>query len=169
MGALMPVTPSSVLPDGSSPPDGNRLCPQPQGQTDQDLPGWSNGPARSACGRSGPGSRRAPHRIPCSGPPSPTCAQTADGMDGLRRNVGPHRSPQVHLLVDSIAATGWQAHSVRGFISAQIGKRMGLVVRSFKRDGMRVYQILSLHQGRPSEPKNTPDRAVKNKLRRRQI
>jgi len=40
-----------------------------------------------------------------------------------------------------MAATGWQAHSVRGFISAG-GKRRGLRVESSKRqDGQRVYQI----------------------------
>lgn len=37
--------------------------------------------------------------------------------------------------------TGWQPHSVRGFISAQLGKRMGLKIQSFKRDGERVYRI----------------------------
>jgi hypothetical protein len=62
-------------------------------------------------------------------------------MDGLRRNVGPHRSPQVHLLVDSMDLTGWQSHSVRGFISAQITKRMGLQIQSFKRNGERIYRI----------------------------
>ena len=40
-------------------------------------------------------------------------------------------------------ATGWQAHSVRGFISGQLTKKMGLKVRSFKRDGERVYSIRS--------------------------
>ncbi|PYT10285.1 MAG: hypothetical protein DMG59_29150 [Acidobacteria bacterium] len=62
-------------------------------------------------------------------------------MDASRRNVGPHRSPQVHLLVDSITATEWQPHSVRGFISAQLSKRMGLLVKSFTREGQRVYRI----------------------------
>jgi len=37
--------------------------------------------------------------------------------------------------------TGWQPHSVRGFISAQLSKRMGLKIRSFKRDGERIYRI----------------------------
>ena len=64
-------------------------------------------------------------------------------MDGSRRNVGPHRSPQVHLLVDSMKATGWQAHSVRGFISGALGKKMGLRVESTKADeGERSYAIL---------------------------
>lgn len=44
-------------------------------------------------------------------------------------------------LAEIIAATGWQPHSVRGFISAQIGKRMGYVVQSFEKGGMRVYRI----------------------------
>src|SRR5260370_3033723 len=39
-------------------------------------------------------------------------------------------------------ATGWQAHSVRGFISGALGKKMGLTVDSVRReDGERVYSI----------------------------
>lgn len=37
--------------------------------------------------------------------------------------------------------TGWQSHSVRGFISAQLGKRMGFKIQSFKRNGERIYRI----------------------------
>ena len=37
--------------------------------------------------------------------------------------------------------TGWQPHSVRGFISGQLGKKMGLRIRSSQRDGERVYVI----------------------------
>ena len=41
-----------------------------------------------------------------------------------------------------MSATGWQAHSVRGFISGSLGKKMGLTVDSFKReDGERGYRI----------------------------
>jgi hypothetical protein len=39
-------------------------------------------------------------------------------------------------------ATGWQAHSVRGFLSGTLGKKMGLAVESKKReDGERQYKI----------------------------
>jgi Protein of unknown function (DUF3489) len=39
-------------------------------------------------------------------------------------------------------ATGWQAHSVRGFLSGTIGKKMGLTVVSAKgEDGDRSYSI----------------------------
>ena len=41
-----------------------------------------------------------------------------------------------------MAATGWQGHSVRGFISGAIVKKMGLKVESTKRDdGERSYSI----------------------------
>jgi Protein of unknown function (DUF3489) len=42
-----------------------------------------------------------------------------------------------------MVATGWQAHSVRGFISGQLTKKMRYKVRSFTRDGQRVYSIRS--------------------------
>src|SRR5690242_12433536 len=39
-------------------------------------------------------------------------------------------------------ATGWQAHSVRGFISGTLGKKMGLKVTSTKaEDGERRYSV----------------------------
>ena len=45
-------------------------------------------------------------------------------------------------LDDIMGATDWQAHSVRGFISGSLGKKMGLTVESFKRpDGVRAYRI----------------------------
>ena len=38
--------------------------------------------------------------------------------------------------------TGWQAHSVRGFLSGTVGKKMGLTVISTKgEDGERSYSI----------------------------
>jgi len=45
-------------------------------------------------------------------------------------------------LAEVMKATGWQAHSVRGFVSGTLGKKMGLSVQSEKReDGTRVYNI----------------------------
>jgi len=38
--------------------------------------------------------------------------------------------------------TQWQTHSIRGFISGGLGKKMGLTVESFKRpDGDRAYRL----------------------------
>jgi hypothetical protein len=39
-------------------------------------------------------------------------------------------------------ATGWQPHSVRGFLSGAVGKKMGLTVTSTKSDdGERTYSV----------------------------
>ena len=47
-------------------------------------------------------------------------------------------------LTDLTKATGWQPHSVRGFLSAQVGKKLGLKLESTKSDGgQRKYRIAS--------------------------
>ena len=51
------------------------------------------------------------------------------------------RQPAGASLASIMAATGWQSHSVRGFISGQLGKKLGLRVKSFQRDGERVYRL----------------------------
>jgi hypothetical protein len=61
--------------------------------------------------------------------------KTATVLDLLRREGGA-------TLEELMKATGWQAHSVRGFISGILNKRMGLPVVSAKReDGKRTYSI----------------------------
>ena len=40
-----------------------------------------------------------------------------------------------------MAMTGWQSHSVRGFITAHVRQKMHYRVQSFKRGGERVYRI----------------------------
>ena len=45
-------------------------------------------------------------------------------------------------LAELMKATGWQAHSVRGFLSGTLRKKMELKIESAKRgDGERVYSI----------------------------
>ena len=51
------------------------------------------------------------------------------------------KRPDGASLKDIMDATSWQAHSVRGFISGSLTKKMGLNVESFKReDGERAYR-----------------------------
>jgi hypothetical protein len=52
------------------------------------------------------------------------------------------QKPKGATLAELMKATGWLPHSVRGFISGALGKKMGLKVESTKReDGERVYSI----------------------------
>ncbi len=52
------------------------------------------------------------------------------------------KRPDGATLDDLMSASGWQAHSVRGFLSAAVSKRLGMPVESMKRDdGTRVYRI----------------------------
>jgi len=52
------------------------------------------------------------------------------------------KRPDGVTLADIMSATDWQAHSVRGFISGSLGKKMGLTIESYKRpDGTRAYKL----------------------------
>jgi hypothetical protein len=52
------------------------------------------------------------------------------------------RRPEGATLADIQAATGWQAHSVRGFLSGSLGKKMGLTIESLKTsEGARAYRV----------------------------
>jgi Protein of unknown function (DUF3489) len=52
------------------------------------------------------------------------------------------RRPKGATLAELAKLTGWQNHSIRGFLSGTVGKKMGLAVESTKReDGERVYSL----------------------------
>ena len=62
-------------------------------------------------------------------------SKTAKVLDLLKRPGGA-------TLKEIMKATGWQPHSVRGFISGTFGKKMNLEVKSTKReDGERSYSV----------------------------
>ena len=46
-------------------------------------------------------------------------------------------------------ATGWQQHSVRGFLAGVVKKRLKLKLGSAKVDGGRVYRIAGGEPGQP--------------------
>jgi Protein of unknown function (DUF3489) len=51
--------------------------------------------------------------------------------------------PKGATLEELVRATGWQTHSIRGFISGNVGKQMGLKVNTSKRSGgKKSYHIL---------------------------
>jgi hypothetical protein len=64
-------------------------------------------------------------------------SKTAKVLDLLKR-------PNGVTMGELMKTTGWQAHSVRGFLSGTVGKKLGLAVASVKDDaGERRYSLKS--------------------------
>jgi hypothetical protein len=62
-------------------------------------------------------------------------SKTAQILDLLKRPGGATSK-------ELMKATGWQPHSVRGFLSGTVGKKMGLAVASTNgEDGERTYSV----------------------------
>lgn len=81
---------------------------------------------------------KAPKRAPKAAKKADTArdgSKAARVLDLLKR-------PHGVTLKELMKATGWQAHSVRGFLSGSVGKKMGLAITSVKgEDGERTYAI----------------------------
>src|SRR3989441_7127328 len=65
----------------------------------------------------------------------------ADPGSKQSRVIAMLRSPAGATIAAMMEATGWQQHSVRGFLAGVVRKRLKLKLASKKVDGQRVYQI----------------------------
>jgi hypothetical protein len=75
-------------------------------------------------------------------------AQTAKKASGARQGSKTQqvldllKRPGGATTKELMKATGWQPHSMRGFLSGTVGKKMGLAVTSTKgEDGERSYSV----------------------------
>lgn len=69
-------------------------------------------------------------------------AKNTPGNDSKTATVlGLLRRKQGVTMPELVEATGWQVHSVRGFLSGTVRKKMGLAVQSSKEGEQRSYSI----------------------------
>ena len=67
--------------------------------------------------------------------------QSSDRDSKQSRVIAMLQSPAGTTIAAMMKATGWQQHSVRGFLAGVVRKRLKLKLGSKKVDGERVYQI----------------------------
>ncbi|WP_245412199.1 DUF3489 domain-containing protein [Methylocella silvestris] len=63
------------------------------------------------------------------------------------------RRPQGATLAAIMTATGWQQHSVRGFLAAVVRKKLGLTLASERTGDARVYRLPTEDSGPPAKEK----------------
>jgi hypothetical protein len=93
-----------------------------------------------------------PSPLAMANPPRPHKAEPGSKQS---RVIAMLQSPAGATIAAMMKATGWQQHSVRGFLAGVVRKRLKLKLGSKKADGVRVYQIAgvesSKHGPRKSE------------------
>ena len=59
------------------------------------------------------------------------------------RVLGLLRRPSGATIASLMQSTGWQQHSVRGFLAGVVRRKLGLKLESEKSQGARVYRIVA--------------------------
>jgi len=90
------------------------------------------------------GKKTTPVKKATSAKKAPKGAKKAGSREGSKANaiLDLLKRKDGTTLKELMKETGWQAHSVRGFLSGTVGKKMGLTITSTKsEDGERTYSV----------------------------
>ena len=95
---------------------------------------------------------------PAQQPAGDMKAQKGDSGSKQSRVIAMLQSPAGATIAAMMKATGWQQHSVRGFLAGVVRKRLKLKLGSKKVDGQRIYQVASADSGKSGrrQPKRRP-------------
>jgi hypothetical protein len=74
------------------------------------------------------------------------------------------RRPNGATIATIMESTGWQSHSVRGFLAGVVRKKFGLKLASEKTDGGRVYRIAGGGKPKSIEPDTSVQRSTSRGL-----
>ena len=80
--------------------------------------------------------------------PSARTAKTPSKHDTLLKLLRQDKGTTLDALVKS---SGWQKHSVRGFLAGTVRKKLKLPLVSEKIDGVRTYRIGSVKASKPAK------------------
>ena len=107
---------------------------------------------------------RPPGRAAKSSQPNTGASKTCktDPNSKQSRVIAMLQSPAGATIAAMVNATGWQQHSVRGFLAGVVRKRLQLKLDSAKVDGTRIYRLAS-GTSKKAAPRHPIRRATERK------
>jgi Protein of unknown function (DUF3489) len=93
--------------------------------------------------------KQSPTKAPSTAAAARPSQQTNEAATGSKQSrvIAMLQSPTGATIAAMMKATGWQPHSVRGFLAGVVRKRLGLKLASKTIAGTRVYQIMRAGDG----------------------